>query len=271
MAHNRPVIVCLTVSIVFHLSMISVFSIVIRFPSRYVHYASLELVEAATPSSFRLTERIKSDRLVLQAPEPMDDPDSKLAMDNPFQDTKYKDTWATSLPIELPRLEFEEFERREQSLRIRSKLTEDPKLPELDSWAAFNSKLKGLGSLIAGMADVEDEASFSDAARVGAPAPGFGLYLEWITEPKNRTLLFAPPAQSLWALDPHALHGPLEFAFKVDALGKVEEIQILTNDDKGVATEIANSILRYRFEPLQNEQPVVQRGTLILKAESPDD
>lgn len=268
MVRNRPAIICLVVSILFHLSMISVFSIVIRFPSRYVHYASLEIVEAAAPS-FRIAERSQPERGVLTVPPPDIDsltefnPD--MSIDDAFGET-FEDPWATELPIELPRLEFAELERREQSLRIRSELTDDPELPRQDSWAAFTSGLKDLGSMVASLAGSPGDDSAVGPERVATPAPGFVAYLEWVSEPKDRTLLFSPPIQALWSVDPHSLRSSLEFLFKIDALGKVEEIQIVMDDGSGVAASVANAILKYRFEPLQ-AGPRVQRGTLTIKAE----
>ena len=84
----------------------------------------------------------------------------------------------------------------------------------------------------------------------------------------DRQLLFSPPVQVLWDLDPIEVAGPIALAFTVDAQGKVTDIQIPVEDEEGLAVALGTALLRYRFAPLRDGD-AHQRGTLLVAPESP--
>ena len=280
---NRPFTIALTVSAVFHLSMVSVFSIVIWFPRHDVEYYAVDIVRetpmrrpadpltTASPSRGKL--RLSSPGELLDgsagsgfATESMDDIGEELSLTAP------DDVWAALPDIELAHLEFAALERistREQSLRIRSQYTDLFERKEQDSWAKFSGQLRGLGDALTRWSSSETApAAPVSPVRASSQTPGFGVYIEWMSEPKDRALLFSPPIQALWGADPGRFDQPVALVFAVNPQGKVTEVlQVPLEDEDGVVASVGAALLKYVFEPLQGGEPALQRGTLLVRAE----
>lgn len=257
----------LTVSLLFHLSMITVFQIVIALPSDPVEYYEV--------------------RLVSSPEEPARTSDAAAAARGP-------DTLALSgaalydpLPaVALPIVEFAELER----LRIRydasAPLTGMGRFLEdtapTDSWARFGGELQRLGRTLREIALPGQETG---AARAGEaqqylthrPAEGFEAYIEWSGPPRDRELLFSPPIRALWNLNPAEVTRPFEIVFKVDTAGRVVNVWSPMLDDSGVIDDVQMTVLQYRFAPLARydaagrplEEPVPaseQSGVLFIRA-----
>jgi len=103
--------------------------------------------------------------------------------------------------------------------------------------------------------------------RVSTPMAGFGVYIEWMSEPKERALLFSPPIQALWGVDPSRFDQPVALVFAVNPQGKVTEVQVPLEDEDGVVASVGAALLKYVFDPLQGDEPALQRGTLLVRAE----
>jgi len=260
--HNRPFTVALIVSTVFHLSMVSVFSIVIWFPRQDAKYFLVQIVQQP-----RVGRAPAPRRDVLRVPNfdrPLDYAEAEGLPAEP------EGQWLPSLPeIELPRLEFADLERlrtREESLRIRSRYDAIfPSRPE-DSWARFSRELRGLGGLFHRLRSSLGEDEPEPPRRVTSPAPGFAAYIEWMSGPKDRELLFSPSVRGLLNVDPAQLDAPITLIFEVDPQGKVTEVQIPVEDEAGIITSVGSALLRYRFEPLGIEETKHQRGTFLVTA-----
>lgn len=281
-ARNRPFTIALTVSAVFHLSMVSVFSIVIWFPRRDVKYYAVDIVREAPlrrqASSLPAASR-PPDKLRLSSPGQLMDDDSGGAFATESMDdtggelslTSPADEWAALPDIELPRLEFAALERirtREESLQIRSRYTDLFERQEQDSWARFSGRLKGLGGALTRWSSPDAQsAAPARPVRVSTPMAGFGVYIEWMSEPKERALLYSPPIQALWGIDPSRFDQPEPLAFAVNAQGKVTEVLLPLEDEDGVVASVGSALLKYLFEPLQGAEPALQRGTLLVRAE----
>ncbi|HUW59663.1 MAG TPA: hypothetical protein VMZ06_01555 [Candidatus Bathyarchaeia archaeon] len=270
---NRAFRVALVISGILHLSTVSVFSIMIWFPRHDPKYFSVEIVrqESAPGAAAAPTH---GGALRVRSAEELFAGDDVGSSGDRIAENAMADAWAGLPPIELPRIEFGEFERlrtREESLKIRSQFTELFDMRPKDSWELFSAELRGLGQrLRSGLMGREAPAPAPRPVRVSTPAPGFGIYVQWMGSPYDRQLLFSPPVQALWDVDAVEVAGPIALAFTVNPQGKVIEIQIPVEDEKGLASAIGTALLNYRFAPL-SEGDRDQRGTLLVAPESAPD
>ena len=262
LAPHRPFAAALGVSILFHLSMISVFSIVIYFPREDFPYPSLAIVrQPSQPKSEQISDpllRTARRDLLRVAP-----PDELLEM-GPRDDVR-----ELPPPIELPRLQFADLERlhsRAEGLRIRSEFGGLLEPKGVDSWARFNRELKGIGAALTRWGFPEPADAKSGPKPIGNPAPGFAMFIQWMSEPKDRKVLFSPPIQALWSIAPAQLDEPIALIFTVNPEGKVTEVQIPIEDEAGVVADIGKSLIKFRFEALDVEKAKSQKGTLLVKA-----
>lgn len=256
---RRRITFACAVSLVFHLSMITLFEIVLVFPREDMQYFEVSIVSspgAAAPDD--AVARRAGDQLALSGPGMFDD----------------------DLPVvDLPVIEFAELER----LRIRYDAVEplpalegffDPPRPT-DSWARFGEELQRLGR------SLRDLATPGDALRTDTPAPrhylphrpaeGFEAYVEWSGPPHDRELLFAPPVKALWRVNPDTLLRPLEIVFKVDPSGRVTNVWSPVIDDSGLLDDVQITVLTYRFAPLpeyvagEDTARAEQSGVLFIR------
>lgn len=287
-ARNRPFTVALTVSALLHLSMVTVFSIVIYFPTRNTEYYSVDIVrdpaartlatepestEAPLPGLGKLSMR-SPDQLIEGSDLGAVKTDGSLsgggldalvakALEPP-------DSWADLPDIDLPRLEFDALERvrsREQGLQIRRQYTDIFERQPQDSWARFSGQLRGLGGALARLARLEDDGSVVAPRKISTPAPGYAMYIEWMSAPLDRELLFSPPIKALREVDASRLAAPITLVFSVNAQGKVTDVQVPFEDEEGVASSVGGALLQYRFAPTPVGGPEIQRGTLIVAGE----
>lgn len=266
-ARNRVLITALTISGLFHLSMVSVFQIMIWFPRHDIEYFRVEIVRQQPAARVASSEvPVESHALRVRSSEELFGGDDADVPGDPLAVG-----WDALPPIDLPRIEFAELDRlrtREESLQIRSQFTELFDARPKDSWALFSEELRGLGQrLRSGLAGGDAVEAPRRPTRVGSPAPGFSIYVQWMQAPYERELLFSPPVQALWDVDAVELAQPIALVFTVNAQGKVTEIQIPMEDEAGLVSAIGSALMKYRFAPLR-EGDQNQRGTLLLAPET---
>lgn len=260
--------VALVISLFFHLSMITVFRIVLMVPREQVQFYEVRIVSApdveadSTPPG---TDAVRArDALALSGTD-----------------------FYTALPdVELPVLEFAELER----LRIRHDALEplsnargafEDYVPS-DSWARFGGELQRFGRSLRDLALPDRDAPpvlvEEEDRRVlrHRPAEGFEAYIEWDGPPRDRELLFSPPIKALWQLPPGQLARPLEIVFKVDASGRVINVWSPILEDSAWMEEVQMAVLQYRFGPLSAsgaeetgaaavKEPGEQSGLLFIR------
>lgn len=266
-ARNRALIAALAVSGLFHLSMVSVFQIMIWFPRHDIEYFRVEIVRQSPAGRVASSDvPVERHALRVRSSDELFGGGGAEAVEDPLAGG-----WDALPPIDLPRIEFAELDRlrtREESLKIRSQFTELFDARPKDSWALFSEELRGLGQrLRSGLVGDEPAEPPRRPTRVGSPAPGFSIYVQWMQAPYERELLFSPPVQALWEVDAVELAQPIALAFTVNAQGKVTEIQIPMEDDAGLVSAIGSALMKYRFAPLR-EGDQSQRGTLLVAPET---
>jgi len=247
------------VSAALHLSMVTIFSIVIHFPRQDIVYRDFKIVPIKARAavgdveSGSAGESGSGDQLLLRGeggPSPLRD-------------------------IQLPTLEFAELERlrvRQEGIETLSSYDDIFKEPPADSWARFSRGLSGMSRSLSQLrlSGAGDDARPSllggDAPEriVHRPARGFEAQLVWTSAPRDRQLLFAPPIEALWGAEADALQRPVELVIDVNALGRVVNVFIPTVDDNELVDAIQIAVLRYRFEPLALENAASQTATLRI-------
>ncbi len=279
---DRVFIVALVFSALFHVSMVTVFSIGVWFEVEPVDYGMFEIVDMTMPAHGPPTPLTAPSRSMahreLRMPS-LDGDDNDLFNDDmPFYDTSplrlgTPAPFESPIPdIQLPTVLAADLERlrlRELSLDAQARHAEHLAGERLDSWARFGEELAGLRDAIARIPLFERSpaSDIPPRQRVSVPAEGFEAYIEWMAEPYDRQLLFSPPIDALWQLDPSHLTRPLSFVFRVGSDGRVREVMPVTMEDTDLEVSVARALMNYRFAPLRTPTDEDQRGTLIISVE----
>lgn len=259
-ARDQVMLLALVTSFFFHLSMVTVFRIVIYFPQKPIEYYDLSIVEAPRPAAF--TESIGDS---LEIPSSIDASNRFAQPDAPV------DRWAALPPVTLPTLNFSSLDlvRLSQSgLNTRSRYEELFEDEADDLWARFGRKLSTVGDLFQG-SDTDTEAGPGKSKRMlaGHPAPGFAAYLEWMGEPYDRQPIVVQKIDALWGAQASILAEPIVLVARVNREGRVTFVQMPVEDSAGLVESSAQALFRYRFEPLLGDGPDIQHGTIIIQAE----
>ena len=267
---RRSFFIALGVSGVLHLSMVTVFSIVIYFPRQDTEYYEFAIVPVSSP-------------VVEAAPDESSEPPGESG--RPPEDRlalRRGDDGSTRLPaLDLPTVEFAELERlrvRQEGMASLSRYDDIFQRPAEDSWARFSRGLSGVSrslsklSLSGSSEDGELTAPFPNLEGVPEPivhrpAEGFEANLVWSTEPRTRKLLFAPPIEALWQAGDADLLRPIEIVLQVNALGRVVNVFSPNVDDRELVDAVQMTALRYRFEPLDLDEGADQTATLRIQRE----
>ncbi len=277
MTRNRVFLVSLGVSIVFHLSMVTVFSIGVYFPREEIDYHYFEIVDlrsyAPTPTASVQDPSFLSNPMQNPLAESEAFSVERLSLDG-LADRGEESAEApfAALPeIELPRLEFAELDRlrvREHGLDFRARHGYPVGPRPQDSWARFGQELERIGEAVTRLPlwdwlETERREEQEGIQPITRPAPGFAGYLEWMSAPEDRQLLFAPPLDTLGGVDP-AGFAPLSFVLRISPEGRVTEIITPIEGGEELVAGLGRQILRYRFEPDTREQPRDQHASLVI-------
>ncbi len=254
--------IAFVLALLFHLSMVTVFEIVIPFPRHDMAYFNVSLV--ASPTATATADNRTGDLLTLGG--------------DPF-------LMAGLPPVDLPVVEFAEIDR----LRIRYDASEP--LPDLDgffepthpadSWSRFGGELHRLGRSLRELALPGDENTRTNTVPKPQrtlshrPAEGFEAYIEWSGAPYDRELLFAPPVKALWEVNPVGMTRQLEIVFKVNPAGRVTNVWSPMIEETELIDDVQLTLLQYRFAPLEaytadtaatSTPAVEQSGVLFIRA-----
>lgn len=265
MARDRAFNISLGVSILFHLSMVTLFSIYIWIPVRELEYYTFDIVDPVTHESV-----IRAPRNELKVPSIEDALNPIGATVPPELEAlalSAPESLDPALPqISLPRLEVAELERlqvREEGLRIRSHFEQEG--PQ-DPWARFGREIGKLQDALRQLAafDTLEETDQPAHLPVSRPVDGLALYIDWMSAPEDRELIFSPPIDALWRIDPKSLVEPIAIMFRVNPEGQVIEVMTPIEDDEGVVASAGRALIKYRFAPLEGDVKDDQYGTLLI-------
>lgn len=249
----------LIVSLLIHLSAVTLFRIVIYFPRHDIEFYDVAIVETRVPvrplrtgdALAKLDATDGFERLGLSGPD--------------FQQAQAE----PALPqIQLPTLEFEELSllrMRQQALETRSRYNALFANAPDDAWARFGRKLDTVGETLSRLTFGDSEEA-RPPTPVSRPAPGFEAYVEWMTEPYDREVLAVKPVDALWGRGPGDLPEAIALVFRVNRDGHVVEVIDPLGDSRGLVEATAQALKEYRFEPLLGEGPRTQGGTFIVRA-----
>ena len=267
MARDRTFTISLVISSLFHLSMVTLFSIYIWIPVEDITYYTFDIVDPVTHESV-----IRGPRDLLRVPtledalRPVESPVlprpglETLALSNP-------ESLDPSLPqITLPTLEIAQLERlqvREEGLKVRSQFDLDK---PTDAWSRFSQEMGRLQDAFRRLAVFDDAGEEEERAKapVSRPVEGLALYVDWMSSPEDRDLIFSPPIDALWKLDPKSMTEPIAIMFKVNAEGEVIEVMTPVEDEEGVIASAGKALIKYRFAPLEPGNSGDQYGTLLI-------
>ena len=260
-SRDHVILVSLTISFFFHLSMVTLFRIVIYFPQEKIEYYDLSIIQASPRSAFAQTLQKSLDVPSAQ------DAEQRLSQSSPSYDR-----WANLPPVNLPTLQFSEFDliRLSQTgLNTRSRYQDLFEHEADDLWARFGKKLSLVGDIL-DRSGQDDPIEVDKPMRIlaGHPAPGFEALLEWMSTPYDRQPLIVQKIQALWGANPSLLPEPIILIFRVNRDGRVTFVQMPIEDKHGIVDSSAQAIFKYRFEPLLGDGTPFQHGTLIIQAEN---
>lgn len=270
MFRDRALLTTLGVSALFHLSMVTLFSIYVWIPIQTPQYAQLDIWDlpagrsVLNPPSPRLQMPSFEESIAAEDTTPLSDITGALSLDQP--------DLAAALPdITLPSLDSAQLERSEvigHSLRIRSAF--EP-APRQDSWSRFIGGIGQLEDRLREYTPLESvfppEVVAPKPEPFSRPASGLAMYIEWIGEPNDRELLVPAPIDSLWRLDPKSMREPITVPFKVDRQGQVTSVWLLEAEGDPLLTSIADALRNFRFAPLDAEGAGEQYGSLVIAAD----
>jgi len=258
-----------SVSMLFHLSMVTLFSIYVYVPVSRPKYAQLDIkylelgrvdlassdltlripamdgaltpeAESGVPEPAEIGPLAATERLTLQLPE----------IAPPAFDSAQLERWemiataTRALPLRLPDLEEDSWARSIGRIeRIQDRLREYTALDSVFPVAPDSHHI----------------------VPITQPVAGLQVYIEWGREPLDRKLELRPPIDSLWRLDPKTLERPLGLAFKVNAAGEV--VYVLPTDDE-ILRDVSDALKQFRFAPLVDPRSDDQIGTLVIASEN---
>jgi hypothetical protein len=259
-SRDRIILVSLVISFFFHLSMVTLFRIVIYFPKEPIVYYDLRIVDSTSYS-------VLADSLQ----ETLEVPSSESAAERFADDSVREDRWSSLPPVTLPTLQFSELDMvrlNQTGLNTRTRYEDLFQEEANDLWSRFGRKLSTVGDILShSNSEVVSSLSKPQAILAGRPAPGFEAYIEWMSEPYDRQPLMVQKIEALWGADASALSTPLVFIFRVNKAGRVTFIQVPFEDEDGLVDSSAQAIFGFRFEQLLGDESEIQHGTIIIRPE----
>jgi len=282
---DRAFWAAVSVSLLIHLSAVTLFSVVIRFPREPIDYYTLRFVNAATHKPIfgndempQLSASLQPELRVPSLEEAMQVESGGDVGLAPLVPAEFKPQIGDSLnlvaqpqlpTVNIPQLEFAELSRldlRRKSLRVRSSYIQSSANKPQDSWAWFGRELGELRDSLRRLPAGLQQRRATDAPEevvVSTPHPGFRAYIEWMADPKDRQLLFSPPIDALMNASGSRGLSPIALVFKVNPQGRVIEVLDAGDDDAGIAASASKALFKYRFAPA-NAESGAQYGTLVI-------
>lgn len=244
---HAPLSYMLLLSLFLHLSMVTVFKVMVYFPYNEAQVYAFHLVPDLPRPETAMAE---------VSPPPAAAPSGRLGT---LKITGLQDLEEGERPeVALPTIEFAEFER----LRLAQSGLKAPSLYEslyanepTDSWARLVRRSHRLGESILELATGESDLEDLDGPQVEKPmiariGQGYVAEVVWDSGFTRRKILFAPPIPALQQLDPSGMSQPIAMVLRVNAQGKVTNSYSPQLEPAEVIDAIQAATQKYQFEPL---------------------
>jgi len=279
MGRNRVFQVALAVSVVFHLSMVTIFSIQIPFTRPVVVYYPFDIVDPYTfqpvfrpeHATLRAPELADLFRPPAAAADPRDSLDSRQPL---FSGPAMQTGRFAALPtVDLPQLDYANLDLmaiRDMQLELgRSVDAVAARPPTINLDRQFERIADTLirQPLLEGFdgeTRVDERTIITQAA-----AQGFVADIEWRDPPLDRPILFAPPIAVLGGPSAAAIAAPLSVDITVAPGGQVEVAFAPVQLDADTAQQLEAGLERWRFNPIDRDTMQAARVTLRRAEISP--
>ena len=273
MGRNRVFQVALVVSVVFHLSMVTIFSIQIPFTRPVVVYYPFDIVDPYTfepvfrpeHATLRAPELADLFRRPAEASSPQEVLDGQQSL---FGGGGIPTRFAGLPTVNLPQLDYAnldliairdtqlELARAVDAARVRQPtINLDRQLERLADTIIRQPLLDGFD----GEAHIGEEPTVI----THAAAQGFVAEIEWLDPPYERRVLFAPPLDALSGQFAAAFTAPLAFDLVVAPGGQVEVARLPLQLDADISAELEEDLERWRFDPVNRD--AMHAARLILR------
>jgi len=247
MLRDRTFLFSFGLSVFIHLTMVTLFSIEMRYEPKPIVYYPFDVVDISQ---------------LEQAPAAY--ADARLTLpENAMPAAGGREAAATylaSLPqISLPTLNFESvaqvnLQEPGFDARGRSASIFGPE-PPTDPWARFGREIQDLRETLRGLPLLERISGGAESAPEAAPsaeafepAPGLRARIEWMAGPEGRRLLAATPVVLPATAPEPLLAGPATFLFRVTPAGTVRDVVPPAGENAEVVAALVDALRTYRFE-----------------------
>lgn len=254
MLRDRTFVSCFAISLFLHLTMVTLFSIELRYERKPIQYYPFDIVDVRG-----------FEQPAPQALPKLDLP-PEVAPAAPDDETDRSEYLASLPKIALPTLAFDEIPT--VSLREPSYEAARPAAVSRDAWARFGEEIQDVRAVLRNLpvfdllpTPEEREAEATDAFY---PLPDLRAHVEWLAEPRDRRLLFTPPLSPQWRDTRAELNHPVTVMFQVDPDGSVGEVIAPVEDLSEPIDGVVEALKGYRFEP-QPRGSRSQSAALVLE------
>ncbi len=245
MTRLNPFGVALVVSTALHLSMVTLFSIVVYVPRFPAQFSRVELVSAGEPVRAEGWSLPPLARSLTASSE-----EALPPIDLP----------TLSLPIVDPALDAGRLADLESRAPIARR--------EPDSWARFGQEIGALRERIGeigAFVGLETQArAVTPVARVDS---GVTASIEWPQGAEARELVIKPTIGVLWDIrlaDPVL---PLSISFSINARGQVTDVLAPPEDERGITRRVVSALRRFQFAPDTGDASLERQATLVIAVE----
>ncbi|MCC6798373.1 MAG: hypothetical protein IT366_24885 [Candidatus Hydrogenedentes bacterium] len=259
MVRDRVFITMVSVSLLFHISMVTLFSIYVYVPVSRPKYAQLAINYLEPVQS-----AIGSMELTLRAPDlsnpPLPAEQGDLAMPEAERLT-------LDLPlISPPTLDISQLEQAEiiaSKTSVQSSFREE----QGDLWARTIDRFERLEDRareLMSISSVFGEEAQRQVLAIDQPFAALSAYIEWNLEPRDRKFDPAPPSDMFQKIAATELDQPILLTFRVSPAGDVLYVYVDPGSNE-LVQEIAAALRMSHFTPLEDLSGGNQIGTLVIK------
>ncbi|GMW00465.1 MAG: hypothetical protein AMXMBFR84_16020 [Candidatus Hydrogenedentota bacterium] len=260
---NRVFYAALGFSLLFHFSMVTVFSIEVWLPVQRAEYFDFEIVPV--PEISVKTDVLAEQDAIVQVPEL----NTNLSLSTPESAITGDVELAATLPtIQLPSLQSSDLNITIDPLGLSPDYTNSD-TRRRDSWELVITELAEVGDVLKRMTPWDSQEITSVPQPVRIPplqsSDEATVRIEWMTDPLERKVLFAPTIDVAGLGNSALLSDSISLVFRADSGGRVTEVLTPVQEDSAVQVSAGQALLEFRFEPIGSGASAQQYGILIIE------